>query len=805
MQTLDQEKELADFSKEYVGSRGGWYMRARLLEGQVERESGGKLRIMLFSTMTILTQYLEILAVDGFLSLGSLALVWLYMWFTLESVFLASCGMFEIVFSLPVGMTLWTIVGQQKIFWYQMLVIYMILGIGADDVFILYDAWLQSRYERPAISSKDSTRFTWAYRRSFHAMLVTTATTCGSFVIGAFSPLPQVSAFCVFAAVVVFVDWVFCISFFASSVMVYERYFKGMACCCCELREPGQCLGPGCCWGGFRCCMTMGGSNWKCMPLPPQQDAKPEPRAMEKFFETKVFSFYQNHAKKLLTFWLVLVIAMASIAGALLRTAEKRAPLGRDSIDAIKGFDILLSEFSFRGAPLTHFAYGLKDESPIKTWGDTDAGNVAEYGGTSSALKQTAKQMELLQLCRAPDVGKDSDDTRCDTKECLVLGNPLKTTCEADQTAWRQSGIYIPADPICANGRYCWMEDFTYFWAYHKDGCSKIASSADCSLKSGCSWDTNIGMAGICYSTTDPASYTGLSETEFMNLLGGDVEDGTSRWEKYVKAKLNLLRENGRAYEAEIMRGATEVRLNSARDEIVFAFHSYNATYPFENTVDQANAWFNRWEDFRMKYGPNLGGFQTTELYLFLVTQNEMVKAATLGICLSLVVCYIILFLTTQNWWTASLGLVSIVSITATFLGIVPIIGWSLGENECIFMIATVGLSVDYTVHLLNAYNSVTKPSRAERVQGALAEMGISVANSAITTLLAALILFGCGFFFFFQFGGFIFLVIGLSIIMSTNLLMPLMLLAGPEGDSGRVNLCPCMKGETKVTVFQKE
>ena len=45
----------------------------------------------------------------------------------------------------------------------------MILGIGADDVFILYDAWLQSAHVEGVKESIQS-RFSWAYRRSTLAM-----------------------------------------------------------------------------------------------------------------------------------------------------------------------------------------------------------------------------------------------------------------------------------------------------------------------------------------------------------------------------------------------------------------------------------------------------------------------------------------------------------------------------------------------------------------------------------------------------------------------------------------------------------
>lgn len=133
------------------------------------------------------------------------------------------------------------------------------------------------------------------------------------------------------------------------------------------------------------------------------------------------------------------------------------------------------------------------------------------------------------------------------------------------------------------------------------------------------------------------------------------------------------------------------------------------------------------------------------------------------------------------------IGLTNIVGIAVIFLGILPIINWSLGENECIFLIAVVGLSVDYSVHLLIVYNNSANTDRESRSRHALGEMGISVLNSAITTVLAAAILLLCNFWFFIQFGFFIFFVIGLSIVMSITFLIPLLLTIGAEGSTGDI------------------
>lgn len=806
----NQEEEAKKFREGYVEVRGGWFAKAAQLEAKYERTHGTKLRIMLFSGATLIAQYLQILAIDGFLSLGSLISVWAYMWLMLESVFLASCGMFEIVFSLPVGMSLWVIILRQKVFWYQMLVIYMILGIGADDVFILYDAWLQSEHVEGIKESK-SQRFVWAYRRSAMAMLVTTLTTCGSFVIGATSPLPLVQSFCIFAAVVVLVDYLFCISFFASAILVYEEWMKGYGCCCSccglEVRAPGTCLGPGCCWGGIRSCFTCCGRSWRLMPKPPAPGAPPEKRAMERFFSGPVFRFYQRYKILLIVFWLVVVVSMSACAGALLRTAKKQAPIGRENIDVIKGSEILFSEFEFSPTPETvSIGFGIDEADPV-TWGATNNENDANYGGVSAInLKKPEQQKELLALCAAPDLGQDAADTRCSTRACLVRGSPLNITCAAQAKAWELHGIYVRDSETCVTGRYCWMEDFKYFWA-HKQGNNCQGRHSDmtsCAGDTGCTWSTENS---VCYSATSPSSYPvdGIPETEFLTLLStmSTADASMTEFEHYMDEKYKYLRTINRRYEADFHGRYTGVRMNGLKTEVMFAWISFNATFPRENTVDEADLWYSRWQTFKETHAPTLGGFQTTDLYLFLVTQREMVKAATMGIGLSLLVAFLVLLATTCNWWSSSLGLVCIICITATFLGVVPLLGWSLGENECIFMIATVGLSVDYTVHLLHAYDNAPVDSRLGRAHAALEEMGISVANSAITTLFAAALLFACGFYFFFQFGGFIFMVIGLSILMSTNLLMPLLMLVGPEGSQGRC--CRRKKYSTVVKMSSTE
>ena len=83
------------------------------------------------------------------------------------SVFIMLTGIFEILVSFPIAAFVWFGVFQQKGITNLMFIgVFVILGIGADDIFVYVDAWKQSALEDPSISGSYETRFAWAYRRA---------------------------------------------------------------------------------------------------------------------------------------------------------------------------------------------------------------------------------------------------------------------------------------------------------------------------------------------------------------------------------------------------------------------------------------------------------------------------------------------------------------------------------------------------------------------------------------------------------------------------------------------------------------
>ena len=101
---------------------------------------------------------------------------------------------------------------------------------------------------------------------------------------------------------------------------------------------------------------------------------------------------------------------------------------------------------------------------------------------------------------------------------------------------------------------------------------------------------------------------------------------------------------------------------------------------------------------------------------------------------------FFVLMFSTMDLRVGLISTVTIAGVVTTVMGVGVhgIMKWSLGIGESIAAVILIGLSVDYCVHLANAY--VEAPlvcdTRELRTQHALMTMGISITASAITTII---------------------------------------------------------------------
>ena len=165
-----EEEQLQKYKKEFqvkgllgdISKPGGWITKIDDVITK-EQEANPDLKVywgggfeMLFAR--IFTDF----DIDISMSVLSLILVGIFMWVQTGSVFLAFTGMFAVFMSFGITLPTWKIFGNQTYTFMQMMVIYIVLGVGADDIFVFCDAWKQSR-AHPKASKSIEARMQWSW------------------------------------------------------------------------------------------------------------------------------------------------------------------------------------------------------------------------------------------------------------------------------------------------------------------------------------------------------------------------------------------------------------------------------------------------------------------------------------------------------------------------------------------------------------------------------------------------------------------------------------------------------------------
>ena len=225
---------------------------------------------------------------------ASMVAVFVYLAVQLSSLFLALCGILEIFLSVPLAFAVYSLLGFRYISFLQFMGVFIIMGIGADDIFVFYDAWKQSGTMG---FSDEHERFKFAYDRAVSAMTVTSATSAMAFFATAFSPIPTVMCFGISMGLTILIDFVFVITWFPVCVLVYERHLESRCCACFE---------------GVRFCLPC------CKPV--RAEAKAELGRVEKWFQTDFTEFFASAPKRrgVLAAFGALFVVVASVVVARL-------------------------------------------------------------------------------------------------------------------------------------------------------------------------------------------------------------------------------------------------------------------------------------------------------------------------------------------------------------------------------------------------------------------------------------------------------------------------------------------------------
>jgi hypothetical protein len=583
-------------------------------------------------------------------------------------------------------------------------------------------------------------------------MLVTSLSTFSGFMACGVSPIPSMSAFGIFGAFVVIFDFFMVITFFASAVVVHERYFKNSACRPCAAVR--RLLGWICAKSGF------GGSG----------DNKGEGeklRAVERFFKYKLSNWVNRFRWPVFLFWLVLGVAGLVLASVTLRPAEEAPAFFVDDygkrLNELSTDGFLTSANELR-VPV-QIVVGLDAGKPIDRSGTNyqdpkDLGTPVYDSAAIEVLRTPSGQLSLWNLCEAGRSGFDrvATDSNCTTR----IENNVRVE-----------------DGACMRGAVCFI-DWVRDYRIQVEG----STAADWHLKE----DLYTTLSGPAF-TPGPAAWDGFNAS-----MGYQCPAGCCDLFGWYTCAMYAVRTQFGLQDFNQWKQMSNWRIEGGA--LKYAFVSMNSTLdlkamPYQQIVPH----YDDWEAFvEENKGPLQGIWQTCSMWGWMVTQREILTAVfqSIGACLAL--AWLILCVATTNWIMASIALMCIFVILFLCGGVLAISGYALGIFEAIGLIIVVGLAVDYSVHICHSYNETRfikgeAATRFLKTQHALTEMGISVVSGAATTFLASLFLVAASFAFYYIFGIFMLMTVIFSLLVSLTMLPALLCILGPEGERGDILL----------------
>jgi len=640
----------------------------------------------------------------------------------MHSLVYAALGLLGVVLSLPVALFIYRVVlGIQVFGTLNFLGLFVLLGIGADDLFLFRDAYVQvgvaldravAAGVRLSADDLKYGRLEAAYSRSVTAMAITTATTALSFAGNIVSIIPPVREFGIFTSMLVCVNYIIVCTWFPA-IVVGTEWAKKTHCGRKEATKPETSSAQGDDVGDVELAgvgdSTKPSESDGSAPAVEHVEENASARFLEQYFGGPHAKTVHMLRYPILGFFFVFIV-LCTIAATQIETSEEPA-------------QFLPPDHPFWRSVLLR--------------GDFDLPSRAVNDGSGGNVLPTSVQFEVLFGISGID--KESKDPADPSDLGAVVWNadwditkPAIQQHILDMCDALESGL---PDTIVSGVSGCFMRPFSA-WLVAERGLT-FPLDAD-----------NTGNAAALV-----LEWFNEQGPPFANPYGQQLgfllsDDGLVV--KFVKLIVDT----------PIKPFTPASRLEPLYDEINEFLDTQNAAAPAGGEVILSSFWF-------------------------MIMRTESVLVDTAILCASVSVClaFLLLLAASRNIIITLASTFCILVIVAVVLAFMWAAGWTLGIIESINLTVLVGLSVDYVVHLAVAYGLHARGKRFARMQVALEHMGISVFSAAVTTIGSAICLTFTVVLFFVRFGVFIIVTLGSSLVVAFVLFPALMYVFGPEND----------------------
>ena len=700
-------------------------------------------------------EFQRIVQTDMLFSIFSIMFVYYWMTVHTGSLFLASLGMLQIVCSLPIGNGIYKLLfGIEYFDTLHTLVIFLVLGVGADDIFVLNDGWTQTaeivnREDYKTEVEYLGARMQIAYARTAQAVFNTSFTTSMAFVATAISPIMPISTFGIFAALCIVINYFMVITVTPTFILFHHVHVKkhedkmcAILCCLCNFFKKNATTTDS---SDFKERDELQKEKAEIQEGTPNNEledgksgvaavqAEPATGIVEVFFEKAYIPtmMYEIKGYKVVALFSVIV---CFIWGAFqVNNALKLTPPQQQE----------------QWFPSTHMFTGFIDDN------------------SNMFLGGTENQYVTMNFYLGID-GIDRNDNA-------------------------GGGSFNIYEPNTNRGTVMFNDDFDITnsdtQADILNACQELRDQP-CTVKGGCENGKLVRFEGVvCFLEEFDAWLISDKSTTRGALSSADFLTHLTEFRADTKPK------------SDPIVGSWESQIGVIEGKIKFitiqAVSSMQLLLPVDVKVDVRKAVDDVLEKINLssKDHPTTGEMKTEAgiSWTWMITELGLVESLFQGFAICFPVAFMVILVATGNLIVSFFAIFCIIFIVGGVMGLVQFLGWDLGVAESIAGIIVVGFSVDYAVHLAHMYmegfHAAGMKTRGTRFEYACSHMGSTVVAGAVTTAGSGIFMLLCQLSFFVKMATLIVSTIIYSLTYAMCMFMPLLLLWGPDTTFGDVNV----------------